>query len=164
MKYKIRQETISYSKRKARERWANLQSLEKRLKSCPSLCDWNPSVENLKELDILQTEYERHYDYITKGAIIRSSANWYECGEKRNNYVLSIENSRKKNCVRKLCTDDDSWTSNPKKIMNELKTFHEDLYNGGASQTKNHSTDLFLYRVITKKKWLTSRGIHWIKN
>ena len=66
IKYKIRQETISYGKRKARERRANLHDLEKRLKSCQSLCDSNPSDENLSELDILHTEYDRHYEYIKK--------------------------------------------------------------------------------------------------
>ena len=34
IKYKIRQQTIRYSKTKARERRANLQNLEKDLKEC----------------------------------------------------------------------------------------------------------------------------------
>ena len=151
IKYKIRQETISYSKRKARERRANLHDLEKRLKSCQSLCDSHPSDENLNELDFLQTEYDRHYEYITKGTLIRSWANWYEYGEKSNKYFLNLENSRKKKCVRKLHTDYDSCTSDPRKIMNEFKIFYEDLYNGGACKTDHLSTDLFLQKINTKK-------------
>jgi len=39
IKYKIRQETIAYSKCKARERRATLLSLEKKIKECQLACD-----------------------------------------------------------------------------------------------------------------------------
>ena len=99
----------------------------------------------------MQTEYDRHYEYITKGKIIRSRANWYEYGKKSNKYFLNLENSRKKKCVRKLHTDDDSCTSDPRKITNELKIFYEYLYNGGACKPDHPSTDLFLQKINTKK-------------
>ena len=83
IKYKIRQQTIRYSKTKARERRANsLQNLEEDLKECTEKCDSDPNTKNLEELECLQTEYDSMYDYITQGAIIRSRATWYEFGER----------------------------------------------------------------------------------
>ena len=82
IKYKIRQQTIRYSKTKARERRAKLQNLEKDLKECAEKCDSDPNTKNLEELECLQTEYDSMYDYITQGAIIRSGATWYEFGER----------------------------------------------------------------------------------
>ena len=44
----------------------------------------DPSEPNLEVLEDLKMKYDSHFDYIAKGAIIRSRANWYEKGEKRN--------------------------------------------------------------------------------
>ena len=49
IKYKIRQETISYSKCKARERKAKKADLEKRLKDFHVQWDQDPSLENVKK-------------------------------------------------------------------------------------------------------------------
>ena len=100
--YKIRFETINYSKQKARNRREKLSALEEKMKKCTAKCDTQPTPENLNDLEILQIEYDRHYDYIVQGAIIRSRANWYEHGEKSNTYVLNLEKKKKKNCIRKL--------------------------------------------------------------
>ena len=96
IKYKIRQETISYSKRKARERKAKLTTLEEKLTILQELCDQDPSTDNLNRLEILKTEYDLQYEYIAQGAIIRSRARWYEQGEKSNKYFLNLESSRGK--------------------------------------------------------------------
>ena len=45
-------------------------------------CNNDPTAENLNNPEILQTEYDRQYDYIARGAMIRSRANWYEQGGK----------------------------------------------------------------------------------
>ena len=55
--YKIRQDTISYSKEKAKERRAKLLELEKNLQHCQELYDEDPSTENMKKLEILKTGY-----------------------------------------------------------------------------------------------------------
>ena len=58
IKYKIRQQTITYSKGKARERRAKLQKVEDKLKECTEKCDIDPNSGNLEELECLQTEYD----------------------------------------------------------------------------------------------------------
>ena len=54
-----------------------LVSLEERLEECQLKCDEDPTHENLNDLEVIQTEYDLHYDYITQGIIIRSRVNWY---------------------------------------------------------------------------------------
>ena len=148
IKYKIRQETIAYSKCKARERRATLLSLEKQIQECQLACDKDPSSKNLNELEILQTDYDRQYEFIAQGAIIRSRANWYEYGEKSNKYFLNLENCRKKkSCIRKLTTENDKTTSNPKEILNEIQSFYENLYNKKVDHSDENLMETFLSKV-----------------
>ena len=78
IKYKIRYQTIKFGKKKVRKRSEKLSALEKNVKECASKCDEDPTPEIVYDLEILQSEYDRHYEYITQGAIIRSRVNWYE--------------------------------------------------------------------------------------
>ena len=103
IKYRIRQETMSYSKSKARERRASLREMEEQLNDIHTLCDQDPSVENINKLEILKTEYDLKYEYIAQGAIVSSRARWYELGETSNKYFLNLECSRgKKSVIRKI--------------------------------------------------------------
>ena len=52
-----------------------MSALEKNVKECASKCDEDPTRENVNDLEILQSEYDRHYEYITQGAIITSRVN-----------------------------------------------------------------------------------------
>ena len=81
MKYKIREESISYSKLKAKERRNRIQTIENRLKVCEEKIAESPTQENLANLESAKTEYEKEYDYIVRGSIIRSPATWFEQGE-----------------------------------------------------------------------------------
>ena len=96
IKYKIRYESIAYSKQKARNRREKLLTLEKNIRECSAKCDEQPNQENLNDLEILQTEHDRQYEYIAQGAKIRSRANWYEYGKNNNKYFLNLEHSKKK--------------------------------------------------------------------
>ena len=148
IKYKIRQETISYSKRKARERKAKLTTLEEKLTILQELCDQDPSTDNLNRLEILKTEYDLQYEYIAQGAIIRSRARWYEKGEKSNQYFLNLESSRgKKSTIRKILKEDQSLTTNPKEIMDELRSFYSNLYQVNSTKESEASLDAFLNSV-----------------
>ena len=92
IKYRIRKETITFSKRKARERRDKLSELEKEVKRWQELCDESPTSENLTGLEETRIRYESAYDYITQGAIIRSRVRWFEKGEKSDSYFLRLEN------------------------------------------------------------------------
>ena len=85
MKYKIRQENISYSKLKAKERRKRLWTIEN------DLYAEAPTQENIVNLEALKAEYEREYDYIVRSSIIRSRATWFEQGERNTKYFLNLE-------------------------------------------------------------------------
>ena len=45
-----------------------------------------------------------------------------------NKYFLNLENSRKKkSCIRKLNTENDKSTTNPKETLNEIQLFYANL-------------------------------------
>ena len=71
-KYRIRRESISYSKLKARERQSKMAALESKLNDCQKMCDQDPSPENMNKFEVLKTELKLQNDYITQGAIIRT--------------------------------------------------------------------------------------------
>ena len=61
VKYKIRQTTISYSKRKAKVRRNKLVELESKLKESELLCASHPSEKNLEDLEKYRIEYDSIY-------------------------------------------------------------------------------------------------------
>ena len=62
-------------------------------------------------------------------SIIRSRATWYEKGERNNKYFFNLEKSnKKKSCVRKTLTSDETLTINPKTILSELQLFFSLIY------------------------------------
>ena len=75
IKYKTRNETITYSKQVAKERREKLSTLERNTQEYAMKCGNDPTAENLNNPEILQTGYDRQYDYIAWGAMIRSRAN-----------------------------------------------------------------------------------------
>ena len=90
IKYRIRKETISFSKQKAKERRDKLLELEKEVKRWQEICDETPTSENLTGLEETRIRYESAYDYVTQGAIIRSRVRWFEKGEKNNSHFLRL--------------------------------------------------------------------------
>ena len=94
IKYKIRNETITYSKRVAKERREKLSTLERNIQEYAVKCDNDPTAENLSNPEILQTEYDRQYDYIAREAMIRSRANWHEQREKSDKYFFEFRISK----------------------------------------------------------------------
>lgn len=145
MKYKTRQESISYSKSKAKERREKLQTIENKLKICEEKIAESPTDENLVNLEAVKAEYEREYDYIIKGSIIRSRATWFEQGERNSKYFLNLENNnKKKSCIRKLLQANGKESTDPNVILNEIHTFYSDLYDEKSGRQIDSSTCPFL--------------------
>ena len=61
MKYRIRQESIRYSKIKAKERRSKLAELETKLSNCQETCDQNPSTENMNMYEVLKIACKQSY-------------------------------------------------------------------------------------------------------
>jgi len=119
---------MKYSKEKARKRREDLLTIETSLKRCEEACSVDPSELNLENFENMKMKYDSHFEYPSKGAIIHSRANWYEKGEKSNQYFFNLESYRgAKSCIRKVFTSNGSLTSDPKKIMKEIEQFYSDL-------------------------------------
>ena len=95
IKYKIGKVTINYSKEKGRQRRQKISDIENSHRFLEEKCSNYPTTENIEQLEILKLEHENIYEEISKGAIIRSKATWYEKGEKSNKYFLNLESHRK---------------------------------------------------------------------
>ena len=132
-----------------------LVSLEERLKECQVKCDEDPTPENLNDLKIIQTEYDRYYDYITQGIIIRSRVNWYEQGEKSNKYFLNLENAKKKkSSIRKLSLDNAKETTEPRQINDcVIHNSYSKIYDKDSDDFGENSNNIsrFLDKTDTKK-------------
>ena len=100
IKYRIRQVSIKYSKEKAHKRRGKITDIEASLKTCEENCGRSPSPENLEQLEILKSEYNSIYEYLSQGTIVRSRTTWYEKGEKSNKYFINLESHKKSS---KLC-------------------------------------------------------------
>lgn len=82
---------------------------------------------------------------ITQGASIRSRATWYEKGEKNNKDFLNLEKSnKKKSCVRKILTSDETLTMNPKTVLSELELFYWMLYKTKNDEESERKLSSFL--------------------
>ena len=77
-----------YSKLKAKEGKTRIQLIENRLKICEERIAESPTQGNLANLESAKTEYEREYDYIGRGSIIRSRTTWFEQRERNSKYFL----------------------------------------------------------------------------
>ena len=120
---------MHYAKEKAHKRRQELMQIEISLRQAEERLATDTSEPNLEILEDLKMKYDSHLDYIAKGAIIRSRANWYEKGEKNNKYFLGLESHRgTKSCIRKLLSSDGNLITNPLKIMKEIEKFYSDLY------------------------------------
>ena len=152
IKYRIRQVTIKHSKEKAYARRQKLTIIENSLKQCEDDCSRDPSPENIEILDNFKNEYESFYEYVTKGATIRSRATWYEYGEKSNKYFLNLETHRKsKSCIRKVYTEEGFLTSDPKRIMKEVEGFYSNLYKRDNLEASDDNLNLFLRPQLIPK-------------
>ena len=145
IKYRIRQVSINYSKEKARKRRKKITDIEASLKTCEENCGRSPSPENLEQLEILKSEYNSIYEYLSQGAIVRSRATWYEKGEKSNKYFLNLESHKKaKSSLRKVFNKDGILITDPKKILQEIEKFYSDLYKADSLKPSENLLNSFL--------------------
>ena len=134
-----------HSKSKAKERRKKLQTIENKLKICENDLAESPTQENIAKLEALTAEYEREYDCIVRGSIIRSRATWFEQEERNNNYILNLENNNKrKSCVRKLVQENGKECTNPNIILDEIHSYYSNLYDQKSEIDINVSTCPFL--------------------
>ena len=136
LKYKVRNFTISYSKGKARSRHENAKQLEEKVNELEKKLTSNSSSELLEELQEAKGQLNDHYDYLTRGAILRSKCKWYEEGEKNSNYFLNLEKRNKsKSSIRSLIVNGKE-TSDQSEILQEIKSYFVHKYSNIINKTE----------------------------
>ena len=141
MKFKIKEFTRKYSSEKKRNDVAERSDLERKLKNLSHILNVNSSGETRKEYEDCKNRLESFYDNITKGLILRSKAEWYEKGERSNNYFYNLEKSNKsKTHVRSLIIDN-SETHDQVTIMRKLNTYYSSLYARKSIKTEKECLD-----------------------
>ena len=141
-KYKIRDFTISYGKQKGKNRTKTEAELEAKLKILEETLDQTVNVndnENLhKEINDTKAKLEEIDNYKTEGLIMRSRCEWYEKGEKSNDYFLRLENrNRIEKNMYKLQRSDGTVTTNPKEILELQAQYYKNLYTPGKERTRD---------------------------
>ena len=126
LKQKIKQTSIEFSTKIAKDEKSRIRKLEMEIQN---LNDSN-IPEEIKNQKILtkQTEIDEFYEKRAERARIRSRVNWWEKGEKSNNYFLRLENERQSlNVISKINVNGTIKTED-NDILFEIDNFYRKLY------------------------------------
>ena len=156
MKMQIRSSSLKY----AREKKAKIKSKENTLDSDISslrkkLEEENPSDavkgELYKELDIKTLQLEKIAQYQTRGAILRSKARWYNEGEKNTKYFLNMQKRHfNKKTIKQLKSDKKGAINTDDQILQEAKSFYQNLYSTLYDQPNLRNEDIFFPKNFTE--------------
>ena len=84
--YKIKQWSIKKSKEIARNRRKNEKNLTERIAKLEDILTSQPNEKNFENLETCKTELESIHDQKTQSLIIQSRVQFYEEGEKAQNF------------------------------------------------------------------------------
>ena len=148
IKMKIRQFSISFSKKSAKEKREEEIKLSSELEISSAEFDKNPTDDNFSKFEQAKIRMEQINEIKTNGAIIRSRAQWVEQGEKNTKYFLNVEKRNyKAKHITKLKIEHDKYTTDPKDILLQQKIFYENLYS--ESKVNNTFDSIFLNELPT---------------
>ena len=134
LKYKIKGASISYGKKKARDRKDSIKALETQLNTLEAMLASNPCENTKGKMEVTRKELLSELDYITEGSIIRSRANWYGLGEKNTKYFLGLEKANaKKSQITQVINRDGLRITHFNDILSEIKTFYSRLYSSNQN-------------------------------
>ena len=148
LKQKIKQTSIEFSAKIAKDEKGRIRKLEMEIQN---LNDSN-IPEEIKNQIILtkQTEIDEFYEKRAEGARIRSRVNWWEKGEKSNNYFLRLENERQSlNMIRKINING-KIKSEDNDILFEIDNFYRKLY--ASDNISTESVQNFLANVNSNRE------------
>ena len=122
MKYEIRNFTIDYSKKLAKEWKENKTLLENKLKELEGNLN---TEDNIQSYNIYKKEINSVYDHIAEVIRIRSKCDWYEHGEKSTKFYLNLEKKRgNQNQICKLIIDEKEIDGGVE-ILKKIGSFYE---------------------------------------
>ena len=147
IKYEVRSFSISYSKKKSREKRDAKKKLERQL-SLLEQEEYLQIEEIFRKIEATKDELNKLHLEEAQGSIIRSRAKWSEEGEKCTSYFLNLEkhNAIKKN-IRKLIHGGKDVTDQ-KTIIQIIKEYYAQLYS--EQKVDLSSSNIFDQPLIPK--------------
>ena len=109
-----------------------------------------------KELDIKTLQLEKIAQYQSRGAILGSKAPWYNEGEKNTKYFLCRNGTSIKKTIKQLQSDKKGVINTDDKILQEAKSFYQNLYSTLSDQANLSYEDIF-FPKISQKDLMNSR-------
>lgn len=133
LKYKIRETSINFGKKRAKERRDNEEKYEVKLKELEEKIENTTGEEELVQLELDKTETVARLEEIDKfktdGLILRSRCKLVEEGEKSNKFFLGqCSRNKIKSTMNKLIKQDGTETENQEEILKEQRYFYNELY------------------------------------
>lgn len=140
-KYQIRFTAIQRGKELAKEKREKQDNIIKNIISIYE--NDEPTQTDLSKLNELQSELDLIYQYMAKGAFIRSRRKWLEHGEKNTKYFHGLEKRNViVNGIYKLKIGNEI-SDDSRKISNSVEDFYKDLYSLPNKNSTIHNSNLF---------------------
>ena len=128
VKNNIKQFTQKYCKIQKKQHNKHLHSLHKRLRNLNRKLTQNP-IKFQKLANTLRRQILTYEQDVAEGARIRSKIKWKIEGEKCTKFFFNLEKqSQAEKSISKLKLANNQTITNPDDIINEIKSFYEQLY------------------------------------
>ena len=125
LKTKIKDFSISFAKYYHKDINKKILGLEKQISDIENSSSLDINMNRKRELKNLLNEL---IDTKSKGAQIRSRANWVNEGEKNTKYFLSLEKKNQSNNVITKLNTENGIVSSEGDVLKEMCSFYEQLY------------------------------------
>ena len=152
LKYKIRQFSIAYSKKRAKSFRKQEEKIGKEIENLDEkICNNTISDQELIVYDELKKQLENMEEYKAKGAWIRSRLEHLELDEKSTAFFYNKSKQiYEKKTINVLTTNNSKEISNAKEILKELQKFYSELYTS-ASENEEKVPDQVQDSDITSR-------------
>ena len=132
IKFKVKSLSIKYASNKKKSEVNKMAVLEKKLKTIQQrisdrefLTPTTTIEQEIESMEMIKKEIDALLEIKTRGAMIRSRADWYQFGEKSSKYFYKLEqtNFNKKNRYKLIV--DDKIITDEKEILHEQNNHFE---------------------------------------
>ena len=155
IKLAIHGSTIHYATYKKKSNGNKLTVLENKLKRLEmELVNKSVYFEDTEEqIRLVKNEIFQINKEKTKGAIVRSKANWAFLGEKGTKYFLKLEKSNYTNkTLHRIKGEDGRLITGSNNILREIKSFYIDLYQSEGEIDEKYLGKLDIPKILVDLK------------
>ena len=145
IKCQIRGASVKFCSRKKKSKDNILHVLENKLTKLESVISQNYTQEMEIRINETKEEIEKLIEDKTKGAILRSRAQWTEEGERPSKYFLNLEKRNSNNkTVSRLTLENGVVVSKTEEILEAQKQFYNKLYTSSIDADTRPAFDNFV--------------------